>query len=334
MIIPQKLKKDDEIRLIAPAMSIRNPNSKTIKLATKRLENMGFKISFGKNVTEIIDVKFHSNPSAPIDKRIEDLHEAFADKNVRAILCISGGFNSNQLLSYIDWNLIKKNPKIICGYSDVTALNNAIYAKTGLITYIGPIFCTFGRSPLIEFTEEYFKKCLCSSESFEIKPSLKWSERDPWYEDEHDRNFDKNEGYKVINSGKTKGKILGGNLCTFNLLKGTEFMPSLKDAILFLEDDDLAGKFLDSEFDRNLQSLLHLPDFKYVKGIVIGRFQKAPEVTFEKISYIIKSKKELKNIPVVCNVDFGHTSPMITFPIGRIVEISLSQKRSLIRIIK
>jgi len=112
---------------------------------------------------------------------------------------------------------------------------------------------------------------------------------------------------------------MGGNLCTLNLLFGTEFMPDIKDSILFLEDDEESSLKL---FDRNLQSLLHQPDFSQVRGLIIGRFQKASMATNEKITKMIKTKKELQNIPVVCNLDFGHTSPLFTFPIGGTARLS------------
>lgn len=124
---------------------------------------------------------------------------------------------------------------------------------------------------------------------------------------------------------------LGANLCTFNLLQGTEYFPNLSSTILFLEDD--AESKL-TNFDRDLQSLIHLPNFNKVKGIVIGRFQNASEVKTEQLIKMIKSKKELANIPVLANVDFGHTQPMITFPIGGEVGLMVSSKGSTLKIIK
>ena len=155
MVIPSKLKKGDEIRIISPSrsMSLLSEDSKVI--ATERLKKLGFRISFGKHVNES-----DMFVSSSIKSRIEDLHEAFADNNVKAILTVIGGFNSNQLLKYIDFELIRKNPKIFCGYSDITALQNAILKKTGLVTYSGPHYSTFGMKKGFEHIEEYFKKCL------------------------------------------------------------------------------------------------------------------------------------------------------------------------------
>lgn len=166
-----------------------------------------------------------------------------------------------------------------------------------------------------------------------VTPAETWSD-DPWYKDQEKRDFIKNEGYKIINEGVAEGTILGGNLCTYNLLQGTEFMPDLSDAILFLEDDDLAGEYFSVVFDRNLQSLIHQPDFDEVKGIVIGRFQKKVDIDFEKLKYIVNTKKELENMPVIANADFGHTNPLFTFPIGGKAKLIAKENKTTLEIIE
>jgi muramoyltetrapeptide carboxypeptidase len=315
-MIPQKLKPGDEIRIVAPSSSLSIISRGNRGIALKKLSDLGFKITFSKNAEETDEFN-----SSSIKSRVEDLHEAFSDKNVKGILTVIGGFNVNQILKYLNYDLIKNNPKVICGYSDITALSNAIYAKTGLATYSGPAFANFGMIEGFDYTMDYFKRCLMSKSSFEIMPSEEWSD-DFWYLDQNKREFIKNEGPYVINEGKADGTIIGGNICTLNLLQGTEFMPSLKNSILFLEDDDMNGELFHLNFDRDLQSLIQLPDFKYIKGIVIGRFQKKTNMTKGKITKIIKTKKELDNIPVITGVDFGHSSPIITFPIGGKAELS------------
>jgi len=305
--MPPKLQKGDEIRVVAPARSLSMITKESRKIADQRFEKLGLKLSFGKNVDESDDFV-----SSSINSRIADLHEAFADKKVKAIITVIGGFNSNQLLESIDWDLIRKNPKIFCGYSDITALSNAIFAKTGLVTYSGPHYSSFGQKLYFDYTLEYFKKCLMVEEPFSVDPSKEWSD-DHWYLDQDKRQLIKNDGYLIINDGEVKGTILGGNLCTFNLLQGTQYFPDLKGSILFLEDDYESKPHT---FDRDLQSLIHQPGFAGVKGIVVGRFQKASEMTNNLLVKIIKTKSALKNIPVIANVDFGHTDPKITFPIG------------------
>ena len=320
MIIPPKLKQGDEIRVIAPAESLSLLSEENVQLAKRHFEKQGFKITFSKNCKES-DIFISSS----IRSRVEDIHEAFRDKNVKAIFTVIGGFNSNQLLKFLDYELIKNNPKILCGYSDITALANAITAKTGLITYSGLHFSTWAMKKEFEYNLEYFKKCLMNEDEFLVEPSKTWPD-DAWYKDQGNRKIEKNEGFLVLNKGEVKGTILGGNLCTFNLLRGTEFMPDLTNSILFIEDDDMAGDYFGVEFDRNLQSLIHQPNFDKVKGIVIGRFQKNTDMNLEKLNYIIQTKKELENIPVIANADFGHTNPLITFPIGGTVKLKVNNK--------
>ncbi|MBN1168970.1 LD-carboxypeptidase [Candidatus Woesebacteria bacterium] len=322
-VFPEKLKSGDEVRIIAPSRSLSIISQESRKIADDRFEELGLKLSFGKHVEETDDFV-----STSIESRIEDLHEAFRDKNVKAIFTVIGGFNSNQLLQYIDWELIKSNPKILCGYSDITALNNAFYAKTELVTYSGPHYSSFGQKLYFDYTLDYFKKCLMTDDSFEIEPSDSWSD-DAWYKNQDDRKLIPNNGWLVLNEGKAEGTILGANLCTFNLLQGTEYFPDLVDSVLFLEDDEESAPH---DFDRDLQSSIHLPEFSKVKGLVIGRFQNASEMTNEKLTQIVKTKKELDKLPVVANVDYGHTDPKITFPVGGEVELELTKSSTTINI--
>jgi muramoyltetrapeptide carboxypeptidase LdcA involved in peptidoglycan recycling len=321
-IYPQKLKKGDEVRIIVSSSSFSLLSEETVKIANERLSELGLKVTFGKHITEADEFL-----SSSIESRIEDLHDAFLDKNVKAIFTVLGGFNANQILKYIDWNIIKNNPKIFSGYSDVTILNNSIYQKTGIVNYYGPHYSTFGQKLYFDYTLDYFKKCIMSEEKFNITPSNDWSD-DAWYINQEDRNIIKNNGYLIINDGEAEGTILGGNLCTFNLLQGTEYFPTFSsDIVLFLEDDELSNPMI---FDRDLQSLIHQPNFEMVKGLIIGRFQKASKISDENLIKIIKTKKELNRIPVIANVDFGHTDPKITFPIGG--EVKIIAKNSEIKI--
>lgn len=325
IIVPEKLKIGDVVRIIAPVQSMALISSETREIADKRFSELGLKLSFGKHIEDSDEFT-----STSIESRIEDLHEAFTDKNVKAILTVIGGFNSNQLLKYIDWNLIRNNPKIFCGYSDVTILNNAFFAKSGLVTYSGPHYSSFGQKLYFDYILDYFKKCLFETEPFNISTSFQWSD-DAWYKNQEERKLIKNDGFLVINEGgKVTGNIIGGNLNTFNLLQGTEYMPSLKDSILFIEDDSESDS---NHFDRDLQSLIHQPGFEGVKGLVIGRFQNESKMSNELLKKIIMTKKELDKLPVIANADFGHTDSKITFPIGGTVEIDIKNEKQSIKII-
>jgi muramoyltetrapeptide carboxypeptidase LdcA involved in peptidoglycan recycling len=305
---PFKLKSGQKIRIIAPSKSASLVKEEHLALAKERFRSLGITVTYSEHAFEC-DEFFSSS----IEARISDIHAAFEDQSVNAIFAIIGGENANQLLRYLDYELIKRNPKIFCGYSDITALTNAIYCKTGLVGYSGPNYAGFGMLHGFEYTLEYLQKCLFQSDSYEIAPSTNWSD-DAWYkEDQNKRDFLQNEGWAVLNEGEAEGISLGGNLCTFNLLQGTEFMPDLNHSILFIEDDFLVSP---QTFDRDLQSLIHQTSFQGVKGILIGRFQKKSEMTLQLLSKIINTKKELKHIPVIANIDFGHTTPQVTLPIG------------------
>lgn len=326
-MVSPKLKKGDGVRVVAPARSLAMPwiNDELKEIALQRFKELGLKLSFAKHVNEIDNFN-----SSSIKSRVSDLHDAFADKSIKLIITVIGGFNSNQLLPYLDYDLIKTNPKILCGYSDITALANAIYAKTGLVTYYGPHFFNFGNKKNFDYTFEYFKKCLFYNKPFEIKPSSKWSD-DKWANNQENRNFFENDGFWIINKGGSEGKIIGGNQCTFNLLQGTEYMPDIKNSILFLEDDHETHI---ATVDRDLQSIIHQPDFKKVRALIFGRFQIATNMTQELLTQIVKSKKELNKIPVIANVDFGHTSPQITFPIGGTAKIFARNNKVVLKILK
>ncbi|MFB7641479.1 S66 family peptidase [Peribacillus butanolivorans] len=304
---PSRLKAGDEIRVIAPSRSLAIVKGEQRRLAEERLMELGFKVTYGN--TTLVHDDFFSNS---IEDRIEDLHDAFRDPNVKGIFTAIGGYNANQLLRYIDYDLIKENPKVLMGYSDITAILLAIYKKTGLTTYPGPHFSTFGMKAGLEYTMEYFKKAVIQVEDFYLEPSETWSD-DSWHLEQDDRTFHTNSGYMVIQEGEATGTIIGGNLCTINLLQGTEYMPSLKDSILFIEDDEESHPF---SFDRDLQSLLQLPDASGIKGIVIGRFQKESGMTDYALQEIIATKKEINGIPVIANANFGHVHPFVTVPVG------------------
>jgi len=182
----------------------------------------------------------------------------------------------------------------------------------------------------LTFDNGYFME---RSTSFEILPSKEWSD-DAWYLDQEERVFIPNDGPKIIREGEAEGTSIGGNLCTFQLLHGTEYMPLLEDTIIFLEDDALTGELFPNSFDRDLQSLIHQPGFEGVKGIIVGRAQKRANMTTEKLRYIIGTKEELAHMPVISDVDFGHTTPQITLPIGGRISMRAMDGRVSIDVLK
>lgn len=302
-----KLKPGDEVRIVSPATSLGYIDAEQRRIAEERLAGIGLRVSYGENA-EMMG-RFDS---APVAARLADLHAAFADPKVKGILTTLGGYNSNQLLAQLDYDLIRANPKILCGFSDITALAPAIHARTGLVTYSGPHFSTFAMRQGIEYTLEHFARCVMGDEPYAVEPADHWSD-DAWYADQENRVFIANPGYRVITAGETAGKLLGGHLLTFCLLFGSAFAPDLDGAILLLESD---AETQPVHFDAELQALVHQSGFAGVRGIVFGRFQRASNLDLATVTEIVRDKPELNDIPIVADASFGHTTPQFTFPIG------------------
>ncbi len=309
-MIARKLIYGDEIRVIAPSRNLTEVRPNVHQHAIDFWKNEGFELTFSKNCSEV--GKLHSSSIA---SRIEDIHEAFRDSQVGMVITCLGGFNVNQLLPYLDYELIAQNPKILCGFSDITALHNAIYAKTGLVTYHGPHYGTFTYEKEADYTRKTFYDCVMYDEPFLVAVS---------------QNAGK---YHTIQEGRCEGTIIGGNLCTLNLLQGTPYMPDIRNKVLFLEDDNIMGEYFCYEFERNLGSLLQVEGADTIRGIVFGRFDDSCGMTLEMITDIIKDKVST-NIPVVFGADFGHIFPMFTFPIGGTVKIEATTTGVDIRIVE
>lgn len=312
-IYPAKLRPGELIRVVAPARSRAMVNEHDhSEIIAARFAELGLRLSFGEHVDERDDFD-----SSPVASRVADLHAAFADPEVAAVLTVIGGFNSNELLPNLDWDLIGSNPKIFCGFSDITALQNAITARTGLVTYSGPHWSSFGMRDHFASTLEWFTAALCDDAPYEVASADRWTD-DSWFADQDRREVLTGEGCWELQPGRASGRLVGGNLCTLNLLQGTEYRPSLDGALLMLEDDFQSGPV---DFARDLTSLLQLPDAGGVRGLVIGRFQRASAMTRSLLEQIVAGQEVLAGLPVLANLDFGHTSPQATLPIGGQAEL-------------
>ena len=300
----KKLKKGDHIRVISPSLSIQAIGGFNANVSPKeKLEELGFDLSFSSNYFEhdLFD-------SASIASRVEDLHEAFLDPSVDAILATIGGFNCNELLPYLDYDLIAQNPKIFCGYSDTTALLNAIYAKTGMQTYMGPSYSSFKMKEGQEYQSQSWLNAV-TQDDYDLVPSKEWSS-DPWYDPTKPRHFMPTE-WKVYNAGSASGTIIGGNLSTFALLRGTPYAPQAENYILFVEE---AEGYPPEHFLRELAALLQA--YPNPQAVIIGRFPKECEMTEEILLAILDKHPLLKTIPVLYDLDFAHTQPLFTITIG------------------
>ena len=282
------LKKGDTIGIVSPSAPITDELKEQFNNGLKVLEDMGFNILLSKNV--------FSNSlgySASINEKIEDLHEMFKNENVKAIICSQGGQNSNTILPYLDYELIKNNPKIIFGISDATALLNAIYTKTKMITYHQNDLI-WGMGIAVNKKEmEDFKLRLVEGQKGEIKHFT-----DSW---------------KCLKKGNCEGTLVGGNLSTLVKLLNTEFCPDFKDSILFLEE--FAEESPLDEVDSKINILKQQGVFNQIKGLWIGYYEKDTEkVKYENV--VMNNVKEYKFPILKCN-DFGHNCSNVVIPIGK-----------------
>ena len=271
---------------------------------------MGYSVKAGKNAK-----KTRGHKAGTAQERVDDLHEMLEDEKVKAIITSLGGYNSNELLPIIDYELIRNNPKILCGYSDITFLHCGIYSQTGLVTFYGPHllvqFADFGGP--IPYTRNYFEKLLCQAQPLgRVEPSKEYTcERLEWESDDvRPRKLMPAPGWKVLKEGNARGRLVGGHIGTIAGLMGTKYLPSFKDTILFWEDTESSTP----ETDRLLCQLKMVGVFDQIRGMIVGRELGLHEIIFE-------ATKEY-DFPIIAEMDFGHTDPMFTIPYG--IEASIN----------
>ena len=323
-ILPPRLDKSKLIGIIAPADPVSGVCSEdSIKQGYEYLKSKGFSVVEGRSV-KLLTQK-HTAGEASL--RVQDIHDFLRRKDVGCIMAFWGGFNTNQLIDKLDYELIKANPKIFIGYSDVTALTTAITTKTGLITFSGPGVISFAKPQPFEYTWNYFENmCINPRESLEIKASENYAD-DLFFlrEDSDHRIIKKNDGIKVFNHGKAEGEILVGNLQTILLLNGTEYLPDLTGMILFVEEDETSTP---AHLDRFIYQCKQLGWFTKIKGLVFGRFTEqsnfSPEDSLEDI---LKEHLSDAKFPILYNVDFGHSDPLVTIPNGGVAVIDTKENK-------
>jgi muramoyltetrapeptide carboxypeptidase len=315
LIKPKKLERGDIIGVVSPSSSLPADIPNRFKRGVDCIEKLGYKVKIGKNATK----KLGYMAGSP-QERADDINEMFSDKDVKAIFCSIGGYSSNQILDLIDYKLIKKNPKIFMGYSDITTLLLAIHAKTNLVTFHGPtVMPQFGEYPtILSYTLENMEKVLCQNNKKTIlRPSKEWTDEFlDWSKglDNRPRKMVKNRGWKVLRGGRASGRLIGGNLQTIEVLIGTEYLPSFKDAIFFWEETESSIE----EIDRTLTHFKAVGLLDNINGMLVGRLDWSVKIsdknyTLEKV--IMRICKDY-DFPIMIDMDFGHTDPMITLPIG------------------
>ena len=300
MIRPKPLQKGDKVAIIAPA----SPSDKNlIDKCIASLNELGLKVVIGESC-----LSEHGFLSGTDDIRANDINCMFADKNIKGIFALRGGYGCARLLDLIDFKLIKKNPKIFIGYSDITALHIAINQKSKLITYHGPMISTELIKGLDEYSADYYKKFIFEHEKIE------------------DLLNPEGNSLEIINNGIASGELIGGNLSLICSSLGTKYEINTKNKILFLEEvDEVPYKV-----DRMLTHLKQSGKLKEANGIILGAFTNciAPnnkkslslQEVFNEI--ILPLKK-----PTISNLACGHCLPTLTLPLGEKVLLDANNKK-------
>lgn len=334
MIKPERLRKGDKVAIVSLSRGSLGEKELLHKyeLGKKRLEEkFGLEVVTMENTLKGIEY-IYNHP----EKRAEDLMNAFKDKTIKAIICSIGGDDTIRLLPYIDYEVIKNNPKIFMGFSDTTA-NHFMMQKAGIISYYGPcLMCDFANYvDMYDYTENAIRELLFGAkQNYEIKKCDYWTnEYIEWCEENINKQKTKlkdEKGYEVIQgTGKVTGKLLGGCLDAFPLYNGTEVWPKLeewKDKVLFLEtSEDMPEPQYVTWYLRNLgaQGI-----FNVAKGIIVGKPQS--EKYYEEYKEVYrKVLKEFgrEDMPVLYNVNFGHSEPIGIIPYGIECELDIDNKK-------
>lgn len=292
-IKPGRLKKGDLIRLIAPGSPCAEEK---IATAISKLEGQGYRVRY----TEVIR-KRNGYLAGTDRERIDDLHAAFQDKEARAVWCIRGGYGCTRIIPHLDYELIRANPKILVGYSDVTALIHAIYQKTGLVGFHGPV----GATPQSNYNQDLLDRILIEGEHpCTIHGSA-------------EQLINADDAYQpyVIRGGSAEGFLSGGNLCLLAAMAGTDFGVNFRDKIVFLEE---VGE-KPYRIDRMVTQLMQSADLHLAKAIVLGVFEDCQP---KNDLYSLGLKETLEflfkplGIPVIYGFSFGHVQQICTLPVG------------------
>ena len=335
MIKPNKLKKGDIVATISLSSGMAGEKvfRHRYEMGKKRLEeDFGLKVIETENSLKGIDY-LDKYP----EKRAEDLMNAFLNKEVKAIISNIGGEDTIRLLPYIDFDIIRNNPKIFMGYSDTT-VNHFMMYKAGLVSYYGPcVMCEFAENnKMHDYTKKYIKEVLFDNkENIKIKSSPEWTSQFlDWAEKSNDnisRKMNKEaHGYEVIQgSGAVEGELIGGCLDVFQMLIGTNIWPTKeewKNKILYLETSENEIEPVLVEY--LLRNLIAQEIIDNINGIIVGKPQSEKYYNEYKEVYSKMIGKEAKrpDLPILYNVNIGHTAPMCILPNGIKAKIDLDNR--------
>jgi len=302
-IKPKQLRRGELVGIISPASSANDES--LVENGVKYIESLGYRTILGKNVGKV-----RGYLAGTDEERVEDIHQMFSDKKVKAIFCLRGGYGAFRLLDKIDYMLIQKNPKIFVGFSEITALQMAFLKKSKLISFAGPMLVSNFSSEINRFAEESFWKTITSnSKPGRIQISGK-------------QLFSKNKIAETI------GRIVGGNLSVFTALIGTGYLSELKNRILFLEEIDEPPY----KIDRMLNQLKLNKTFSNLRGIILGSFSDCVENDKNKktlsLEEVWKEYFETIKIPVIHSFPHGHIKDMVTIPFG--IKVKMNVKKGFV----
>jgi len=295
-IKPKRLQKGDLIGLAAPASFI---DEKELQESIVQMEKLGFKAKYNEKI-----LSKYGYLAGTDKERADDLANLFADKDVKGIICVRGGYGTPRLSPVLDYNLIKRNPKILCGYSDITSLIYSIYSQTGLVCFHGPV----ATSTYNDFSLNYFISTLMEPQK--TLPLISATDEKP-----EDTDFQR----YVINEGVCEGILTGGNLSLVVSHIGTKYDIDLKGKILFLEEVNEEPY----RIDRMLTQMINAGKFEGIAGIALGVFRgcekKKKDASFEEslnLKQVLIDRLKPLNIPTIYGLSFGHIVNKFTLPIG------------------
>lgn len=298
MLIPQRLKKGDVIGVVAPSNPIIDDNIEELEQAKKIVEDAGFKVKYSKNLFSNTN-----GYSSTAREKAEDINEMFKDKDVKMIWCAKGGQNSNSTFEYLDYELIKNNPKIICGYSDITSLTNIITAKTGLVTFSGTNFKTIATDETNYSYNEVMKRFVDGSLELGLEE----------------------EKYETLKEGVAEGQLIGGNLSLTRGLVSGKYSIDFTDKILFLEE--LGFETMPSLASNFLYYMKQNGVFDKIKGLWIGNYEHESRISLEKV--ILDVLEDEYDFPIIKSNNFGHTETKTVIPIGTKARIDTKNARKI-----
>ncbi len=298
-LMPKILKPGDTVALVSPSKA--TDQRLDIQIATEVLQALGFKVKLGQHLAN------RRGHLAGTDvERASDINAMFADPDVNAIICLRGGSGAARLLPLLDYPLIKRNPKVLLGYSDITALHNAINAQTGLVTFHGPN----GTGSWNSFNAEQFQRVFFQREQmlYQNVP------------DSRDELVPRQNRIQTITGGKVQGQLIGGNLTVLTALAGSPYLPDFTGKILFLEDVEEAPY----RVDRMLSTLKLMGALDKIAGFIFGECTACrPGGGFGWLTMdeIFDDHIKPLNIPAYRGAMIGHISKQFIVPHGATVEM-------------